>query len=1514
MRRRIILIVIVFALLGCLVGGIVLYARRSSGLRLLARANVAIQANQFDKAVELAGRYVQGHPDDWRGYYVQAKALMHLGRYEDALKPLDKAKELSPEQASVLLTLADAYALPAKRLLFSWDPARPKEPLLKSIDNLRKANETLAGITSQDEALSLRVQEIIGINVQHLGTAHRCLSQRLDREAQLARAAGGKSGQAAEALAKESQVAIEKAEELFHEATKVLLEVIRRDPARDSTAQVLIKLCLERDDRKSLAAAGSVILSAEDPPPIAAMMLALNDLRSSAGAMDLQARRQKLTETCEILDELIRRHPDKTEVKVARAELALTARDLKTAEMICMSILEAQPTHPRATLIHAQVLTKKGELKEAEKQLFELKTQLPRWVPAHVAYAKVALERGRKEVARESMRTVVQLAPGHPEASWYLAKSLMEDGFYQQAFADARTYYREHPSDPRALELLAETAVRANQQAVAQEALQQAQEKHPSDPRVLVAVAEGYSSLGDEQQALKAAGAAVKCQPKDAAERLAVARALSRLNRTSEAETILLGLVSADPEFASAQFELARVYSRAGRLMQAVEHYRATAQLVNANSYRLALARALRKAGLLDESLAECRRILARDPSNPSARLLANQISVIQGRDVDAQEMAELVSTGKAESGLPLALAYLNAGQPQRCVDVCRAELKKTSGAHDVRLLLGKAYLELGRKQECIQQWSELVRAAPGDISTYLLLAGLWYEHLPLDEALEKLRALPNARGDIVDLVSGWLLLRMGKPEQAEAVYRRVAQNTQAPEHTRRLAQLEHANCLVRLGRIGPALAEFDRLSQSPPWRQHALLGKAQTLVAARRGDEAEPILEELSASALKQRNRDLLRRVVALFSQAGKTDRALAACKLFREAVPSDPSGHLLEAAMLTASGRRADAIPHYEKAIEMQPGNIGTHISLAMALEAEHEPLRALEALDRLEEVGQTGYAAALFERGTLFARMGLHAKAIENFEKLIKLGHGRNPKLNLRLGEALGQLGETDKAREQLEGIPRYAAEYVPARQLLAEMAKTPEKKLDALRKLTEEEPGNVHVLAQQMSTLLRQNRPADAIKAFDRHLSEDVQHRPLASALSELAITAMLRAGDVKGAAALSRRMFQQSGSLRWRRLAGVLLLEDQPDVAAGMLPETSEARYPEALLGFLLARSRQDAKAMQSWSDRLGQIGKSAAESGQPQATAVTYGILVALVEGNTPQAKSKLDGFPRVGSVTPSVVAELVERSGQAQTADEAAKLIRASLALDVGARELGQKWAMEVLESRPTCQWAAALVLQSGPAEAQLREVLDILQPATCPLSHRILGAWLEERKQYEQAAAAYAEAAKSDPGDVDSLFRQAAALENAGKLAEAFALYSRVWEQAARPAAANNLAYLTAQLWPGDTEKLTRAAKWAEAAVSAVPQVAAFRDTLGWVAHLRGQHEQACRQLRRAVKGLPDSPEVHCHLGLAEAAAGNEQLARWHLAAATRLGKKLEAEGKPISKPAAEAIRLAQEALAKM
>ena len=66
--RRIVLILLIGAVVAAAIAGGWLYVRRNSGARLLARAQLALRAQKYDQAIDLARNYTKENPEDWQGW------------------------------------------------------------------------------------------------------------------------------------------------------------------------------------------------------------------------------------------------------------------------------------------------------------------------------------------------------------------------------------------------------------------------------------------------------------------------------------------------------------------------------------------------------------------------------------------------------------------------------------------------------------------------------------------------------------------------------------------------------------------------------------------------------------------------------------------------------------------------------------------------------------------------------------------------------------------------------------------------------------------------------------------------------------------------------------------------------------------------------------------------------------------------------------------------------------------------------------------------------------------------------------------------------------------------------------------------------------------------------------------------------------------------------------------------------------------------------------------------------
>jgi tetratricopeptide (TPR) repeat protein len=1237
----------------------------------------------------------------------------------------------------------------------------------------------------------------------------------------------------------------------------------------------------------------------------------MHDIESTAGSAEAAAVRKRLEEAAGLLDDILSRHPKVVETKLSRAQVAMRLGDTATLERHLKELRQTETSDPRVELLEAWLLESQGESGKAERLLHSLKTRLPQWAPAHLAYAKAAFDTGRPELALDALRTVTRLEPTDATARRLLAEQLLRGGFFAEAYKDARAYYEAHGGDPDAIRLFVDAATRTNERQAALEALKEAEEKHGSRPEVLIVLAAGYKMLGDDEKAMKLANQAATTKADTPQARLAGARALVVIGKADEAERVFLEELARNPNQPVVAHQLGRLYAGKGRLLDALGQFRTAVALdPRSEQYRLSLAQALLDNGDVEA----CGRALEKLPeSNAAANLLRMQVRLFRGAPMEAEQVLDQLREGK-RSGLPLALAYFNYGKMRQCIEICHVELENRPDDAHVLSLLGDAHVAMGQEEECIREWSKLLTAAPGRLSTYLRMAAVLGRTKPPEQVAQTLAAVPESQKDMVALAKGWLFAQRGEFQRAAFILSEVIGSAEASEYARGRAQLLRAACLAQTGDADGAIAELTKLADNAKWRSRALLAKTQIRIALRRYKPARAGLWQLASAAAGAKEVAILHHVVALYLGLGQAKEAMDVCEKVRQIEPDEVRSHLLTAGACAAAGELQEAAEWYRKALEKRPGSVAIHVALARALDSQGRLLEALEVLTKLTELKEAGRSAGLFEKGVTFARWGLQKQSAECFERLAALGYGGSPKLRLALGRALRRLGRREQARAVLSEIPPEAAEYTSAQAALAGLAPTPEEKLRILHALAQRERGGPLLSLYEMTVLMRAERHTQALELFKSFEKGEAGEDRVPAVAKYMAVHAMIRNGDVAGAAKLSREALEETALPRWRALAVLLTLEESPGEAAKLLPDLKDAGPGDVLLALVVAGRRNDAPAAGEWLEKIAQIEKDLREARRPSVLTTRDKVLAALIAGRGDEAQAYLDAVKGGSLVDRFAATELIASAKRPGAPAEAAALLRSLLAVRVGVPQLAKTWAMAALKSRPTCQWAAVALAELEPTSEEAREILEILRPRDCTAAMLIRAAMLMEERKYAEAAGAYSDVAMRHGSDPQIMMYQARATEKAGNLAKALELYKWIWERSKDPSAANNAAYVMSRLYPDDKQKLTEAQGLLDEALKAWPHLAAVRDTSGWIAHLMGKNDLACQQLRMVVRAMPEVPVVQYHLGAAEAAAGRYQLARWHLAAAVDLGERFKAEGRPLGREAAQAVQLAKDRLRRL
>jgi tetratricopeptide (TPR) repeat protein len=359
-----------------------------------------------------------------------------------------------------------------------------------------------------------------------------------------------------------------------------------------------------------------------------------------------------------------------------------------------------------------------------------------------------------------------------------------------------------------------------------------------------------------------------------------------------------------------------------------------------------------------------------------------------------------------------------------------------------------------------------------------------------------------------------------------------------------------------------------------------------------------------------------------------------------------------------------------------------------------------------------------------------------------------------------------------------------------------------------------------------------------------------------------------------------------------------------------LPEATS--LTEAVLSLIVATDDQ----RQACAERaLATVAQAAALSDNQR---VSLCVLLYVASGDRERATAELTNLRSAGPAVYEPAAELVAAAtGDAASSAEARALLLATVAMNLQQSELALRLATDVLRVRPACQWALAMVMQTGDTSSLTR--LAELHPelhtdVAGPLGWRLAALTATARRDYTAAAGPLEQALAQTPDDTELQIQLAETLQKIGREDRALELFRQAMETRDSAWAANNAAYLVARLHADDPAKLAQARSWIDHAIERHPAEHALYDTAGWLAFLQGDIDRACRELHRAVKVLPQSPDVHFHLGMAWRQAGQQTLAQWHLQQAVELGQSMTQTGVPVPAETREAIQLATEALAKM
>jgi cellulose synthase operon protein C len=210
--------------------------------------------------------------------------------------------------------------------------------------------------------------------------------------------------------------------------------------------------------------------------------------------------------------------------------------------------------------------------------------------------------------------------------------------------------------------------------------------------------------------------------------------------------------------------------------------------------------------------------------------------------------------------------------------------------------------------------------------------------------------------------------------------------------------------------------------------------------------------------------------------------------------------------------------------------------------------------------------------------------------------------------------------------------------------------------------------------------------------------------------------------------------------------------------------------------------------------------------------------------------------------------------------------------------------------------------VLKASPTNAQARVLLGLVQlsandavkaeasfktalgdnPKDASAYRALSDLYLRQRKN-DEAARIIQAGLRELPGNASLRLSFAGIMELKGDYEGAISAYQDMLkDDPGSLVVANNLASL---LTDHRTDKASLDQAYAIAQGLAKSQVPQFKDTLGWITYLRGDHRGATALLEEAVAALPNTPVIRYHLGMSYIAIGEKDKAIEQLKKAAEL-----------------------------
>jgi predicted Zn finger-like uncharacterized protein len=306
---------------------------------------------------------------------------------------------------------------------------------------------------------------------------------------------------------------------------------------------------------------------------------------------------------------------------------------------------------------------------------------------AYAARAWVTLERGGTVEARAAFAQAVKLDPSNVEALNGEGRLFMADGRYAEALARFDTALARAPNSPQTIANDADAKLSLERLADAKQQLVAARERFPRSIPILLALGKVERHLGNNDAAetdLRATIANVDPMRPDAVlPYVALSELQSARGRLTDARATLDAAAAKLPRSSELERAFGEVAELQGDYDAAIEHYRAGVAVEPKDlAARFHLAVAQRRVHRYDAAVAELDRVAAVDPDYPGLML---------------------------ERGL----LFEETGDVEKAIEQFKGALARAPDDPDLQLRVGAAYVAIERPDDALPMLRKVLEKRP---------------------------------------------------------------------------------------------------------------------------------------------------------------------------------------------------------------------------------------------------------------------------------------------------------------------------------------------------------------------------------------------------------------------------------------------------------------------------------------------------------------------------------------------------------------------------------------------------------------------------------------------------------------------------------------------------------------------------------------------------------------------------------------------------------------------------------